>query len=92
MDLTFQGLHVNCGVDFHSFNHVLLLYDASTVPEAVRVNFTAKGGVLNFSLWEKLDDHIQVTGYLILGHSDAPSPCHRRCFKTEGHYPHFHSE
>jgi hypothetical protein len=74
--LTFQGLHVNYGVDFHSFNHVLLLFDASVIPHAVSVNFSAEGGVLNFSLCKKLDNDIQVSGCLILGHSDAPIPCH----------------
>jgi hypothetical protein len=60
-------------VDFRSFNHVFLLYDASAVPDTLSVT---EGGVLNFSLWEKLDNDIQATGYLILGHSDAPNPCH----------------
>jgi len=76
VDLTFQGLQVNHGFDFHSFDRAILLYDASAVPGTVSVNFSAEGGVLNFSVWEKLDNDIQVTRYLILGHSDAPNPCH----------------
>jgi hypothetical protein len=52
------------------------LYDASAVPDAVSANLSAKGEVLNFSLWDKLDNNIQVTGLLNLGYSDAPNPCH----------------
>jgi hypothetical protein len=66
----------NFGVDFHNCNHVFLLYDASAVPDIVSVNLSAEGGVLNVSLWEKLGNDIQVTGYLISGHSDALNPCH----------------
>jgi hypothetical protein len=69
-----------------------LLYDAFAVPHTVSVNFSAEGGILNFSLWEKLANDIQVIGYLILCHSDAPNPCHLQRFCTEDHYRGFHSE
>jgi hypothetical protein len=51
VELTFQGLQVNHGFDFHSFNRVFLFYDASAVSGTVSVNLSAEGGVLNFSLW-----------------------------------------
>ena len=86
------GLHVILRVDFHTFDHVLLVNDASVVPENGEHHFPAEGWVLNFYFlgevgWQNSSDWLFNSG-----HSDAPNSCPLRQCCTENHYSRFCSQ
>jgi len=59
------GLHIIHGVDFHTFDYVFLVDDASVVPENVKHHFPAEDWVLEFLFSGKRGDNIQLTGLSI---------------------------
>ena len=60
---------------FHTSDPARLVNNVSVVPKTVSMHFPAECWALNFFFWEKCDDNVQLTGFVIPGHSDAPNLC-----------------